>query len=118
MQPIQQEMAQQFIDRIGRDVHSVERRGHSGFTILTSGGQQLGVVRFNVQRANRGRYTIYAYALPGTPLPDPRGRFINESTNQPPRGWKCFVDPSDAADLSCIVRVIERLYDAKQAFGQ
>ena len=113
MQSIQQEMAQQFIDRIGRDVHSAERRGHAGFIILSTRGQQMGVVRFNVQAANRGRYTIYAYALPGTRLPDPRGRFSNSSQNQPPRGWKCFIDPSNDADLSYIVGVIERLYDMK-----
>ena len=113
MQPIQQEMAQQFIDRIGRDVHSRERSGHAGLIILTSRGQQLGVVRFNVQRANRGRYTIYAYAFPGTPLPDPRGRFSNDTQNQPPRGWMCFVDPSDDDDMSYVVGVIERLYDMK-----
>ena len=113
MQPIQEEMARQFIDRIGRDVRMRERHGHAGFIILTSRGQQLGVVRFNVRKANQGRYTIYAYALSDTPLPDPRSRFSNNSQNEPPRGWVCFVDPSDDDDMSYVVGVIERLYDRK-----
>ena len=106
-------MARQFIDRIGRDVRLRERHSHAGFIMLPSRGQQLGVVRFNVQRANQGRYTIYAYALSDTPLPDPRSRFSNNSKNEPPRGWMCFVDPSDDDDRSYVVGVIERLNDMR-----
>lgn len=115
MQPIQEEMARQFTDRIRREIHLRERRGHNGFIIVTSRGQQLGVVRYNVEKANRGRYTIYAYAMSNTPLPDPRGRFSNNSQNQPPRGWVCFVDPSDDDDMSYVVGVIERLHDMRQS---
>ncbi len=115
MQPIQQEMAQEFIDRIDRDIRITERCGHVGLIMQITDGQQLGIVRFNIARDNRHHFTIYAYAVPGVPLPDPLGRFTNDQLNQPPRGWTCIVDPSDETDLLYVAGVIESLYDMKLA---
>jgi len=115
MQPIQQEMAREFIARIDRDIRITERCGQAGLIMQMTDGQQLGIVRFSIARGSRRRFTINAYAVPGVPLPDPQSRFSNEQPNQPPRGWMCVIDTSDASVLSYVARVIENLYDMKLA---
>ena len=116
MHSLQQQLAQEFISRIDREVRTTDQEARGGRVIILPDGMHLAAVRFHVERRNRQRYIVQAYAIPGIPLPDPLGRFSRRS-GESSEDWVCVVDPADDADVSYIIRVLEGLYDMKRARG-
>lgn len=114
MHSIQQQMAQEFIDKICRQVSTTDLELRGGTVVILPDGQHLAEVRFHVERRSRRRYIVHAYAIPGIPLPDPLGRFSRRA-GESSEDWVCAVDPADDADVSYIIRVLEGLYDMKRA---
>ena len=106
MNPVQDERAREFADRINRRTSLVERQ--NGYDLEKPGSTRIGYVRFNIRGNDSGRYRLYAYE----PFNDPRGRFENDHAS-PRRGWTCVVDPVDEADLRYVISVMESSYDQK-----
>ena len=115
MRLIQQQMTQEFISKINRDIRTTDRYGRSGTFVILPDGLHLATVTFYVERWNRRRFVVHAYAIPGLPLPDPLSRFIYNNSDASSEVWACTVDPADDSDASYIARVLEGLYDMKQA---
>ena len=115
MHSIQQQMTQEFVGRINREIITADRQGRSGTAIMLPGGLELATVTFHVERWNRRRYIVRAFTYPGMSLPDPLGRFSCCSTDKYSEVWTCTVDPADNADASYVASVLEQLYDKKQA---
>jgi len=112
---IQQEMTQEFVGRINREIITADRQGRSGTVIMLPDGLKLATVTFHVERWSKRRYIVHAYTYPGMSLSDPQGRFSCRSTDKFSEVWTCTVDPADNADASYVASVLEQLYDKKQA---
>ncbi len=100
----QEQLTQDFINAIDRRVETVNR--HNGYDLAKPGVKpRIGFARANAN----GTYTIYAYE----PRSDPQGRFVNDSANNHPRGWKYIFSQSDRNAFRYAVSALEAGYDLR-----
>ena len=105
----QQDRAWQFAQQIQRQVRYVWSEKDRGYMLWTPAGPRFGFVRFNIARANAGRFAVYVYA----PFEDPRGLFLNCQRGQPYHAWHTFIDPADLTTMEYAVKVLESAWDAR-----
>ena len=106
MNPIQEQCALEFVDRIARNIDPVPRQ--NGYDLQKPGSTRIGFVRYNIGGKDKGQYRVYAYE----PFSDPRGLFDNDHANLT-RGWICVVDPGNESDMRYVISVLESPYDQK-----
>ena len=106
MDPIQKRRALDFVNRIDRSVETIPRPRHRGYDLAKPGVKpRIGFVRANAN----GTYTIYAYE----PRSDPEDKFVNESANNHPRGWKYIFNQNDRKALRYAVNALQDGYDLR-----
>ena len=64
MRSIQQQMAQEFISGIDREVRTTDQEASGGWVVTLPDGMHLAAVRFHVERRSRRRYIVQAYTIP------------------------------------------------------
>ena len=108
MQPVQEEMAREFIHRLDREVVTIEREGLDGYSWRIRGLDKiLGTVRFNVRGQHIAHFAIY----PENEFDDPLGLFVNNHAGQPTAGWVAFVHPLDEDGIHYVRRILRDIID-------
>ena len=96
-----------FVKKIDRRVRTIPKPKHNGYDLAKPGVRpRIGFVRANVN----GTYTVYAYE----PRSDPEDRFVNESANNHPRGWKYIFNQDDRKAFRYAVTALEAGYDLRK----
>ena len=94
-----------FVKKIDRRVETVPK--DNGYDLAKPGVRpRIGFVRANVN----GTYIVYAYE----PRSDPEDRFVNESANNHPRGWKYIFNQDDRKAFRYAVTALEAGYDLRK----
>ena len=108
MQPVQDNMARAFIERLDREVEIREQEGDDGYNWRVPGSDKImGFVRFNIRGDNVGHYAIY----PNNEFDDPRELFVNNHAAQRPSGWVAFVHPLDVDNIRYVRRILRGIID-------
>ena len=109
MQPVQDSMAREFIDRLDREVEIEGGERHDGYNWRIPGLRKImGFVRFNVRPGEHiGHYAIY----PNNEFDDPRELFTNDHEGQPTAGRVAFVHPLDVDDIRYVQSILRDIID-------
>ena len=100
----QEQLTLDFVKKIERSLETVPRR--NGYDLAKPGVKPyIGFVRANAN----GTYTVYAYE----PRSDPEDKFVNESANNHPRGWKYIFNQNDRKALMYAVSALQDGYDLR-----
>ena len=99
----QEQMTQEFIRRIGREVSPKQLGAGDSLRRADGTRYRFGFIRYNVRGSNAGKYMVQAI---GYGRDDPRGKFQGHDT------WAWwYVAPSDEDGVRYAVQILESCYD-------